>query len=104
MLEQQLRIGTSMATAKKPATINTDILVVGGSLNGLPLAIAVASAGLDVIVLERVDPAAVVADTFDGRVSAIAYASRNLFKGIGVWDHIPEKEPMLDIRITDGPS
>ncbi|OUR78448.1 2-octaprenyl-6-methoxyphenyl hydroxylase [Alphaproteobacteria bacterium 46_93_T64] len=93
-----------MATVKNPTTLTTDILVVGGGLNGLPLAIAVASAGLDVVVLERQDPKALVANTFDGRVSAIAHASRNLFKGIGVWDTIPDKEPMLDIRITDGPS
>ncbi len=93
-----------MPKAKVPDTLNADILVVGGGLNGLPLAIAVADAGLDVIVLERDNPGAVVADTFDGRVSAIAHASRNLLKSIGVWDHIPEAEPMLDIRITDGPS
>ncbi len=90
-----------MATGKD---IKTDILVVGGSLNGLPLAIALASAGLDVTVLERDDPADVVDAGFDGRVSAIAHASRNLFKSIGVWEYLEEAEPMLDIRITDGPS
>ena len=84
--------------------LKTDILVVGGGLNGLPLAIAVAGAGLDVVVLDREDPTAVVENTFDGRVSAIAHASRNLLKSIGVWEHVPEAEPMLDIRITDGPS
>ncbi len=84
--------------------LKTDILVVGGGLNGLPLAIAVAGAGLDVVVLDRADPTAVVENTFDGRVSAIAHASRNLMKSIGVWAHVPEAEPMLDIRITDGPS
>lgn len=84
--------------------IHTDILVVGGGLNGLPLAIAVALAGLDVVVLEREDPATVTGAGFDGRVSAIAHASRNLLKSIGVWDHVAQAEPMLDIRITDGPS
>ena len=93
-----------MSKSKSSKRLKTDILVVGGGLNGLPLAIAVAGAGLDVVVLDREDPTAVVANTFDGRVSAIAHASRNLLRSIGVWDHVPAAEPMLDIRITDGPS
>ncbi|GLQ05013.1 FAD-dependent monooxygenase [Sneathiella chinensis] len=93
-----------MVDQNKSKLMNADILVVGGGLNGLPLAIAVASAGLKVVVLERDTPEAVTANTFDGRVSAIAHASRNLLKSIGVWDHVAEKQPMLDIRITDGPS
>lgn len=93
-----------MAKSKTPAKMVSDIVIVGGGLNGFPLAIALAQAGLDVTVLEREDPSTVVTDIFDGRVSAIAHASRNLLKSIGVWPHIPEAEPMLDIRITDGPS
>ncbi|MCC3303718.1 UbiH/UbiF/VisC/COQ6 family ubiquinone biosynthesis hydroxylase [Sneathiella sp. HT1-7] len=81
-----------------------DVLVVGGGLNGLPFAIAVASAGLDVLVLEREEPTHLVDAEFDGRVSAIAHASRNLFRACGIWDHVKAAEPMLDIRITDGPS
>lgn len=92
-------------TKKKASPVrNADILVVGGGLNGLPFAIAVADAGLNVIVLEREAPTDVTQAGFDGRVSAIAHASRNLLKSIGVWQHIAEAEPMLDIRITDGPS
>ena len=85
-------------------SINVDVLVVGGGLNGLPFAIAVASAGLEVLVLEREKPTHLVDAEFDGRVSAIAHASRNLFCSCGIWDHVKAKEPMLDIRITDGPS
>lgn len=81
-----------------------DVLVVGGGLNGLPFAIAVASAGLEVVVLEREAPGNLIDEGFDGRVSAIAHASRNMFRSTGVWDHVKAMEPMLDIRITDGPS
>jgi 2-octaprenyl-6-methoxyphenol hydroxylase len=93
-----------MAKTVDKNNLRSDILVVGGGLNGLPLAIALASAGLEVVVLEKEAPVTTTSDVFDGRVSAIAYASRNLFKSIGVWDHVPEAQPMLDIRITDGPS
>jgi 2-octaprenyl-6-methoxyphenol hydroxylase len=93
-----------MNTARTKSEIQTDVLVVGGGLNGLPLAISLADAGLDVVVLERQAPDTQLSPDFDGRVSAIAHASRNLFRSAGIWDHVEEKQPMLDIRITDGPS
>lgn len=86
------------------ADIKADILVVGGGLNGLPFAIAVAGAGLKTVVIDQGDPDAQITADYDGRVSAIAHSSVNLFKSIGLWDHITDKQPMLDIRITDGPS
>lgn len=93
-----------MNTAHTKSEIRADVLVVGGGLNGLPLAISLADAGLDVVVLERQAPDTQLSPDFDGRVSAIAHASRNLFRSAGIWNHIEEKQPMLDIRITDGPS
>lgn len=93
-----------MSSTGDKKQIRADILVVGGGLNGLPLAISLAAAGLDVVVLERQVPETLLSPDFDGRVTAIAHASRNLFQSVGIWDHIEEKQPMLDIRITDGPS
>ncbi len=84
--------------------IKADVLIVGGGLNGMPMAIALASAGLKTVVIDRDDPEKQIDAKFDGRVSAIAHCSVNLFKSIGLWDHIEDKQPMLDIRITDGPS
>ena len=81
-----------------------DAIIVGGGLVGLPLAIALAGQGLAVAVIDREDPAAAVAEAFDGRVSAIAHASRMALQAIGVWQQVSAAQPILDIRVSDGSS
>lgn len=83
---------------------DADVVIVGGGLVGLSLAVAVAGAGLSTVVIDRDDPAAVLDQGFDGRVSAIAFASQQLLQATGVWDRVAEAQPILDIRVTDGAS
>src|ERR1041384_4088356 len=64
---------------------DAELVVAGGGLVGMLLGIACAGAGLDVIVIDRQDPAAMLDERFDGRTSAIAYGSRLVFDGIGLW-------------------
>ncbi len=72
---------------------------------GQTLALALAGAGVEVTVLERAAPEAALAPTFDGRASAIAYASARLLAGIGAWEALaPHAQPILDIRVSDGES
>ena len=71
---------------------------------GLTLAAALGGAGLDCVVVDRADPATAVKAGFDGRVSAIAYASWRLLGQTGVWDHLRAAQPILDIRVSDGAS
>ncbi len=80
----------------------SDVIISGGGMVGMTLALALGRAGLDVAVLDRqmldltMDPA------FDGRASAIAYAGVRLFQGIGLWPHLEEHaEPITDIRVSD---
>lgn len=81
---------------------DVELLVAGGGLAGLLLAIAGAGAGLDVALVDRQDPRAMQEDAFDGRSSAIAYGSRLVLEGLGVWPAIaPEAEPILEIRVAD---
>ncbi|SFS20366.1 UbiH/UbiF/VisC/COQ6 family ubiquinone biosynthesis hydroxylase [Yoonia litorea] len=84
-------------------SMDTDLIIVGGGLNGPALALAVANAGFRVTIIDRLpidtrkDPA------FDGRSYALAHASMRLLRGIGVWDAIKDKaQPMLEIKVTDG--
>src|SRR5262252_3075531 len=84
---------------------DAELVIAGGGLNGMLLAVACAGAGLATIVIDRQDPAAMTGDRFDGRTSAIAYGSRLVFDGIGLWSAIAdEAEPILEIRVADDDS
>jgi 2-octaprenyl-6-methoxyphenol hydroxylase len=81
----------------------TDVLIVGGGLAGLSLAVALGRAGLGVTVAERASLDATVDPGFDGRVTAISYASWKLLQAVGAWPHMEaHAQPILDIRVTDG--
>jgi 2-octaprenyl-6-methoxyphenol hydroxylase len=84
---------------------DVELLIVGGGLTGLLLAVGCAGAGLAVAVVDRQDPETVLAERFDGRTSAIAYSSRLVFDALGLWSDIaPDAEPILEIRVADNDS
>src|SRR5256885_248033 len=84
---------------------DAELIIAGGGLNGMLLAIACAGAGLSTVVIDRQDPAAMTTDRFDGRTSAIAYGSRLVFDGIGLWPAIEAAaEPIREIRVADDDS
>jgi 2-octaprenyl-6-methoxyphenol hydroxylase len=81
---------------------DVELLVAGGGLNGLLLGIAVADAGLRVAVVDRQDPATMLDEKFDGRASAIAYGSKLMLDGTGVWPAVAaDAEPIREIRVAD---
>ncbi len=80
-----------------------DIIIGGGGMVGLTLGIALAKGGLDVVVADPLPQAASLDAKFDGRVSALAYASVRLYQALGVWEHLaPDAQPINDILVTDG--
>ncbi|MCP4326850.1 MAG: UbiH/UbiF/VisC/COQ6 family ubiquinone biosynthesis hydroxylase [Alphaproteobacteria bacterium] len=94
-----------MAGIETRADSETDLIIVGGGMVGLTLAVAAAAGGLRTAVVDRADPAAQVDAGFDGRTSAIAYGSQRLLDAIGVWPAMAaEAEPIVDIRVSDGDS
>ena len=81
----------------------TDIIIVGGGLNGPVLALAAARSGLRVTIVDAITPDTQRMRDFDGRAYAIAHGSMRLLRGVGLWDAIrPDAQPMLDIKVTDG--
>ncbi len=84
---------------------SAEAIIVGGGLVGLSLAAAFAGAGIDTLVVDREPPATVLDPAFDGRASAIAYGSRRILEGIGLWPLVAdEAAPICDIRVVDGGS
>ncbi len=80
-----------------------DLVILGGGLVGMTLALAAARAGLTSHVVDKADPAALTAEGFDGRASAISTASWNLFANIGLGDRLaPLGCPIDAIAVTDG--
>lgn len=82
----------------------SDILIVGGGLNGPALALALAQTGFSVTVIDALPQAKLQDSAFDGRGYALALASQRLLQQVGVWQHVgsDNAQPMLEIKVTDG--
>lgn len=83
-----------------------DVVIVGGGMVGLTLALALAEqTGLSIAVLEaRAEPVEWSLASYQPRVSAIALSSVRLFKALSVWDTIVAKRvsPFTQISVWDG--
>ena len=80
-----------------------DVVILGGGLVGMTLAIALARQGMTSHVVDASDPADTTAASFDGRASAISTASWNLYTNLGMADALADKGCPIDaIAVTDG--
>lgn len=83
--------------------MNSDLIIVGGGLNGPALALAAAQAGFIVTIIDSLPLDTRKRPGFDGRSYALAHASMRLLRSIGVWSNISDNaQPMLEIKVTDG--
>lgn len=90
-------------TESSATTVSSDVVIIGGGLVGMTLAIALARAGITSAVIDSSDPAAQTADGFDGRASAISTASWNLYTNLGMARALePRGCPIAAIAVTDG--
>jgi 2-octaprenyl-6-methoxyphenol hydroxylase len=80
-----------------------DVIILGGGLVGLTLAIALGRHGVTSAVIDPAEPSSTTAPGFDGRVSAISSASWKLFEAIGVAAHLDGKSCPIDrIWVSEG--
>lgn len=79
-----------------------DLLILGGGLVGMTLALTAARKGMTSHVVDRADPADLTAEGFDGRATAISTASWRLFRNIGLADTLePLGCAIESIAVTD---
>lgn len=84
---------------------STDIAIIGGGMVGLAQAIALAQEGFSVAIIDRDSKEKLLQQSYDGRVSAIAWKSVQLLKQIDAWKFLEKfAQPINDIRVSDGNS
>lgn len=105
--DERKRPGTTSGTASDKASdapAIADILIAGGGLVGLSLALALAKLAPDGLRITLVEGRPLETPAADARASALSAASRNLLTVLGIWPLIADKaQPMTAIEITDGP-
>ena len=89
--------------AKK--TKSSDIVISGGGMVGMIVGGGLAQQGITTTIVDREVAAAQLDPKFDGRSSAIAFASCQMLKALGIWESMgAEAEAIKEIRVSDGPS
>ncbi|WP_296762543.1 UbiH/UbiF/VisC/COQ6 family ubiquinone biosynthesis hydroxylase [Sediminimonas sp.] len=84
-------------------THDSDLLIVGGGLNGPALALAAARSGLTATVIDAHPVADLTDAAFDGRAYALALSSVRLLRNLGLWDELADdSQPILEIKVSDG--
>ncbi len=80
-----------------------DILILGGGLVGLSLAIALERHGVTSIIVDAAEPSSQIAPAFDGRATAVSSASWRMLEAIGVGERLEGfGSPIRRIRVSDG--
>lgn len=94
---------TIMAKGTKAnATVDGDVLVVGGGLAGLTMAALLAQDGVRTVVVDRLSREAQLAAGYDRRTTAIAYGPRQTLEAADIWHRLGDRMgAILEIRITD---
>lgn len=83
--------------------MDADVIIAGAGMAGATLALALKQGGLDPLLIEPIEFDDQLAPTFDGRSSAIAFASFRQWRALGLAADIePYAQRIEQILVTDG--
>lgn len=79
-----------------------DIVIAGGGMIGVSLALALAPLGLRIAVVEAVARSADLQPSFDDRSTALSRSSQRMFEALGLWPSIKAAStPISHIHVSD---
>ncbi|MEM1237888.1 MAG: UbiH/UbiF/VisC/COQ6 family ubiquinone biosynthesis hydroxylase, partial [Pseudomonadota bacterium] len=83
--------------------MKTDVIITGGGIVGSTLALALAKAGFEVVLIDALPKATRRKKGFDGRSYAMALATTRMLRALGLWDELaPHAQAINEIKVSDG--
>ncbi|QPQ54521.1 FAD-dependent monooxygenase [Allosphingosinicella flava] len=80
-----------------------DVIILGGGLVGLTLAIALDRHGVSSLVVDPADPETSISPVYDGRATAVSSSSYRMLQAIGVAERLEGHGcPIRAIEVSDG--
>jgi len=80
-----------------------DVIILGGGLVGLSLALALDRHGLSSLVVDPAQPETQVAPAYDGRATAVSSASWRMLETLGIAERLAGRTcPIRAIRVSEG--
>jgi 2-octaprenyl-6-methoxyphenol hydroxylase len=89
--------------ARRPEALQADVIIAGAGMAGASLALALKSGGLEPILIDPLPFETQIAESFDGRASAIAFSCFRQWRALGAGALIePHAQRIEQILVTDG--
>lgn len=91
-----------MTNSENTLNNHFDVVIVGGGMIGVSLGIALNGQGLKIAIIEANKFSVNTQPNYDDRAIALAYGSRCIFEGMGLWEKMQTLvTPIKDIHISD---
>ena len=79
-----------------------DVVIAGGGMIGIAMALSLSSLDLKIAVVERIKRTSKEQPSFDDRSTALSRSSQNMFEAMGIWEKIKKAStPINKIHVSE---